>query len=57
MTQIKTTTLYGWSRTTKSKSTVLDANADFPEILTAIPRGTGLSYGDAALNRDGYVLV
>lgn len=54
---MKTTSLHGWSRTTKSKSTVLDAHANFSGKLPAIPRGAGLSYGDAALNRNGYVLV
>ena len=55
--QVKKQTLHGWSRTTKSNSTVLNAYTEFHDQSPVIPRGSGLSYGDASLNQSGYVLV
>ena len=48
--------LYGWNRTMQSLSHVISSKESIPSSAVAIPRGAGLSYGDAALNQLHFVI-
>ena len=48
---------YGWSRTARSKSREIHSMSELSKGEYIISRGAGLSYGDAALNKDNSIIT